>query len=121
MPFVAGKGACPSALSRPRVLAFIAAERRALTEQAGGWRRLCAGRAFPKGFGRAGGTKKWAAPTRRGPHKLSGLFYLVVLAFVGSRRPDRVFGEVWLLASPPSGFLIWVKSARTAAPTLPTP
>src|SRR5205807_120717 len=38
-------------------LAFIAAERRALTEQAGGWRRLCAGRAFPKGFGRAGGNR----------------------------------------------------------------
>src|SRR5437899_3039510 len=64
-------------------------------------------------------TKKRAALKTRGPHKLSGLFYLVVLAFVGSRRPCRVFGEVLLLVSPPFVFLFLVKSARTAAATLP--
>ena len=53
------------------------------------------------------------------PAQIIRLFYLVVLAFVGSRRPDRVFGEVLLLVSPPFVFLFLVKSARTAAATLP--
>ena len=100
-------------------LAFIGAKRRALTEQAAvgaGLRRKGVSERFREG----GRDKKWAAPTRRGPHKLSGLFYLVVLTFVGSRRPDRVFGEVLLLVSPPFVFLFLVKSARTAAATLPT-
>ncbi len=84
-------------------------------------RRFWAGRAFRGASGgRAGVKKERAAPTRRGPHKLSRLFYLVVLAFVGSRCPDRVFGEVLLLVSPSFVFLFLVKSARTAAATLPT-
>jgi hypothetical protein len=99
-------------------LAFIGAERRALTERADRWRRLAQEERFRNGEG-WWDKKKRAAATRRGPPKLSELFYLVVLAFEGSRRPGRVFGEVLLLVSPPFVFLFLVKSARTAAATLP--
>jgi hypothetical protein len=59
-----------------------------------------------EGFRASEPKKNGPQPTRRGPRKLPGLFYLVVLAFVGSRRPNRVSGEVLVFVSPPFVFLV---------------
>jgi len=66
---------------------------------------ICAWR--PVGL-RVGGREEENGPHRRGAARTSysDLFYVVVFAFVGSRRPDRVFGAVLLLVSPPLPFLV---------------
>jgi hypothetical protein len=70
-------------------------------------------------FGWAGGRrKKRAAPKGAARTNYLDLFYLVVFAFDGSRRPDCVFGEVLPFLGPAFVSLFLVSSARTVAPTL---
>ena len=62
---------------------------------------------------------------KNGPHRRSaartnhsGLLYLVVVAFDGSRRADELFGEALLFFAAVFVSFFLVNSARTVAPTL---